>query len=98
MNPDRNSGGMTMNALMSIGLISSVAIPLILIALLGYLASQRIQSSDSTFVLVVVGCAIVVLIGVLAVNYFVQGRFKDCLIALRTVFRNYDWVGRTLRG
>src|SRR5437588_223953 len=97
MNPDRNSGGMTMNALMSIGLISSVAIPLILIALLGYLASQRIQSSDSTFVLVVVGCAIVVLIGVLAVNYFVQRRIKDRLLGLVDVCRNYAGGDRTMR-
>src|SRR5436305_695789 len=97
MNPDRNSGGMTMNALMSIGLISSVAIPLILIALLGYLASQRIQSSDSTFVLVVVGCAIVVLIGVLAVNYFVQRRIKDRLLGLVDVCRNYAGGDRTTR-
>ncbi len=35
MNPDRNSDGMTINALMQIGLVSSVAIPVILIAILG---------------------------------------------------------------
>src|SRR4051812_34128917 len=97
MNPDRNSGGMNMNALISIGLISSVAIPLILIALLCYFALQRIQSSDSTFVLVVVGCAIVVLIGVLAVNYFVQRRIKDRLLGLVDVCRNYAGGDRTTR-
>ncbi len=65
MNPDRNNDGMTINALMQIGLVSSVAIPVILIAILGYFASQRVQSSDSTFVLVVVASAIIVLMGVL---------------------------------
>src|SRR5436309_2291697 len=59
MNPDRNRGGMTVNALMQIGLFLSAAIPVVIIAFLGVFASQRIQSSgnssdSTTFVLVVV--------------------------------------------
>src|SRR5712691_5038192 len=97
MNPDRNSDGMTINALMQIGLVSSVAIPVIFIAILGYFASQRVQSSDSTFVLVVVASAIIVLIGVLTVNYLVQRRIKDRILGLVDVCRDYAGGDRTIR-
>src|ERR1051326_8899758 len=97
MNPDRNSDGMTINALMQIGLVSSVAIPVVLIAILGYFESQRIQSSDSTFVLVVVACAIIVLMGVLAVNYFVQRRIKDRILGLVDICRDYAGGDRSMR-
>ena len=97
MNPDRNSDGMTINALMQIGLVSSVAIPVIFIAILGYFASQRVQSSDSTFVLVVVASAIIVLMGVLTVNYLVQRRIKDRILGLVDVCRDYAGGDRTIR-
>src|SRR5712691_3227108 len=97
MNPDRNSDGMTINALMQIGLVSSVAIPVILIAILGYFASQRVQSSDSTFVLVVIASAIIVLMGVLTVNYLVQRRIKDRILGLVDVCRDYAGGDRTIR-
>ena len=97
MNPDRNNDGMTINALMQIGLVSSVAIPVILIAILGYFASQRVQSSDSTFVLVVVASAIIVLMGVLTVNYLVQRRIKDRILGLVDVCRDYAGGDRTIR-
>src|SRR6266566_5263122 len=97
MNPERKSDGMTINGLMQIGLVSSVAIPVILIAILGYFASQRIQSSDSTFVLVVITCAIIVLIGVLTVNYLVQRKIKDRLLRLVDVCRDYAGGDRAVR-
>ncbi len=97
MNPDRNSDGMTINALMQIGLVSSVAIPVIFIAILGYFASQRVQSSDSTFILVVVASAIIVLMGVLTVNYLVQRRIKDRILGLVDVCRDYAGGDRTIR-
>src|SRR5947209_7042765 len=97
MNPDRNNDGMTINALMQIGLVSSVAIPVIFIAILGYFASQRVQSSDSTFVLVVVASAIIVLIGVLTVNNLVQRRIKDRILGLIDVCRDYAGGDRTIR-
>nr|HET6904102.1 methyl-accepting chemotaxis protein [Ktedonobacteraceae bacterium] len=102
MNPDRNRGGMTVNALMQVGLVVSATIPVILIAILGVFASQRLQSSTSsgdatTFVLVVVVCAIVVLIGVLTINYFVQRKIKDRLLGLVDVCRDYAGGDRTVR-
>ncbi|MEO8953226.1 MAG: methyl-accepting chemotaxis protein [Ktedonobacteraceae bacterium] len=102
MNPDRNRGGMTVNALMQVGLVVSATIPVVLIAILGVFASQRLQSSNSsgdatTFVLVVVVCAIVVLIGVLTINYFVQRKIKDRLLGLVDVCRDYAGGDRTVR-
>lgn len=102
MNPDRNRSGMTVNVLMQIGLVVSAAIPVVIIAILGVFAAQRIQSGasggdTSTFVLVVVACAIVVLIGVLTVNYFVQRKIKDRLLALVDVCRDYAGGDRTVR-
>jgi len=101
MNPDRNRSGMTVNSLMQMGLVASAAIPVVLIAILGYYASQRLQSSSSgdssTFVLIVVACAIIVLIGVLTVNYFIQRRIKDRLLGLVDVCRDYAGGDRTVR-
>src|SRR6266480_3971650 len=102
MNPDRNRGGMTVNALMQIGLFLSAAIPVVIIAFLGVFASQRIQSSgnssdSTTFVLVVVACAIVSLIGILTANYFVQREVKSRLLGLVDVCRDYVSGDRTVR-
>ena len=104
MNPDRNRGGMTVNALMQIGLFLSAAIPVAIIAFLGVVvvASQRIQSSgnssdSTTFVLLVVACAIVSLIGILTANYFVQRKVKSRLLGLVDVCRDYVSGDRTVR-
>src|SRR5437588_7468182 len=99
MNPERNRGGMSVNTLMQIGLALSAAIPVVLIAFLGVFISQRIQSSadSSTFVLVVVGCAIIVLLGVLTANYLVQRKIKDRLLGLVDVCRDYAGGDRTVR-
>src|SRR5437016_2209407 len=93
---------MTVNGLMQLGLFLSAAIPVIMIAFLGVFASQRIQSSSNngdstTFVLVVVACAIVALIGVLTVNYFVQREVKSRLLGLVDVCRDYAGGDRTIR-
>src|SRR5438270_9984161 len=102
MNPDRNRGAMTINGLMQLGLFLSAAIPVIMIAFLGVFASQRIQSSgnngdSTTFVLVVVACAIVALIGVLTINYFVQREVKSRLLGLVDVCRDYAGGDRSIR-
>ncbi|GAC1382684.1 MAG: hypothetical protein NVS4B7_04140 [Ktedonobacteraceae bacterium] len=97
MNPERNRSGMTVNALMQIGMYVSAAIPVILVALLGYIAAQRIQINDTTFVLVVVACAIAILIGVLLVNYYVQRGIKSRILGLGDVCRDYASGDRTVR-
>ena len=98
MNPDRNRSEWTINALMQLGMYASAAIPVVFIALLGWYASQRLNASDATsFVLAVIACAIVVLLGVLAINYFVQRQIKDRLLALVDVCRDYASGDRTIR-
>ncbi|MDQ6645415.1 MAG: methyl-accepting chemotaxis protein [Chloroflexota bacterium] len=99
MNPDRSRGGMTVNALMQWGLFLSAAIPVVMIAFLGVFVSQRItiSSNATTFVLVVVACAIVALIGVMTINYFVQREVKSRLLGLVDVCRDYAGGDRTVR-
>jgi|GEM_PF-367330 len=98
MNPDRNRSGWTINALMQVGMYASAAIPVVFIALLGWYASQRLNASDATsFVLAVISCAIVVLLGVLTINYFVQRQIKDRLLGLVDVCRDYASGDRTIR-
>ena len=98
MNPDRNRGGWTVNLLMQVGLFASATIPVVFIAVLGWYASQRLAPSDATsFVLVVVACAIIVLLGVLTINYFIQRQIRDRLLALVDVCRDYAGGDRTIR-
>ncbi len=98
MNPDRNTGGMTVNTLMQIGLVASSAIPVVLIVIFGIFVSQRLSGTDApTFVLVLATCAIVALLGVITVNYFVQRRIKDRLMGLVDVCRDYAGGERTVR-
>ncbi|MBV8695883.1 MAG: HAMP domain-containing protein [Chloroflexi bacterium] len=94
MNPERGPGRMTVNALMQLGLVTSTALPVIFIALLGFTASQL---DKTTFLLVVIACAIIVLLGVLIVNYFVQRRIKDRLLGLVDVCRDYNGGDQTVR-
>jgi methyl-accepting chemotaxis protein len=94
MNPDRNTGGMTVDALMQTGLIVSTAIPVLAFALLGF---ASLSLDHTTLVLVIVFCAIVVLLGVLIVNYFVQRRIKERLQGLVDVCRDFAGGDRAVR-
>ncbi len=96
MNPERNKTGMTVNALLQTGMYVSAIIPVVLIALLGFIANQHIQI-DSTFILWIVACAITVLIGILITNYFVQREVKSRILSLVDVCRDYTGGERTIR-
>src|SRR3989442_5831018 len=98
MNPDRNRSGWTINALMQVGMYASAAIPVVFITLLGWYASQRLNASDATsFVLAVVTWAILVLLGVLTINYFGQRQIKDRLLGLIDVCRDFAGCYRAIR-
>ncbi len=98
MNPDRNRGGMTVSTLLRFGLVASTAIPVAVIAVLGFIAtSQLTGSAATTFVLSVVGCAIVVLLAVLSINYVIQRKVQDRLLGLVDVCRDYAGGDRTIR-
>src|SRR5215472_9532000 len=98
MNPDQNRGGMTINALMQVGLFASAIIPIIAIAVLGWYASRQISSNTSTqFVIAVVIFAVVVLLVVLYVNWYVQKKLRDRLLGLVDVCRDFTGGDRTIR-
>jgi methyl-accepting chemotaxis protein len=94
MNPERNRGGMTVNALMQWGLVASTAIPVVLLAAVG-VASLFLD--HSTLILATVACAIIVLLGVMIVNYFIQHRIRDRMQRLVEVCRDYASGDRTAR-
>jgi methyl-accepting chemotaxis protein len=91
---DRNTGGMTISSLLFTGLIASVAIPVALIIVLGILAHAL---SQTAFVYVVALCAVGVLLGVLAVNYFIRRKIQDRLLGLVDICRNFASGDRAVR-
>lgn len=98
MNPDRNKGGMTVNALMLTGITASVGIPVLLFALLGFVyVTLNSGSRTTTFGLVILGCAITALLLVFTINYFVQRRIKDKLLGLNDVCRDFANGDRSAR-
>ncbi len=101
MNPDRNSGGMSVNTLMLIGgLIVPAGVTLILFAILGVIGTQQLQSAGgnaSTLDIVIVFFAIVVLIAVIVANYYVQRGIKNRVNGLVDVCRYFANGDRTVR-
>src|SRR6266536_1155690 len=82
---DTDRGGMTVSSLLGIGLTVSVVIPVIAIIVLGILVKGV---TDQTVVVYMVGVfALIVLLGVLLVNYFVRRRILDRVQGLVDVCR-----------
>ena len=82
---DTDKGGMTVSSLLLTSLIVSLALPEIALLILGVLKG----SADPTFTYVVVGAALVVLVGVLGVNYFVRRNIQNRLLSLVDACRNF---------
>src|SRR5258707_13655096 len=91
---DTERGGMTVSSLLVTGLTASVAIPVIAIIVLGILRGFVDQTA---FVYAVGVCALVVLLGVLTVNYFVRRKIQDRLLGLVDVCRNFAGGDRAVR-
>ena len=84
---DTDRGGMTVSSLLVMGLTASVVIPVIAIIVLGILIKGV---TDQTVVVYMVGViALIVLLGVLLVNYFVRRRILDRVQGLVDVCRKY---------
>ena len=84
---DTDRGGMTVSSLLVMGLTASVVIPVIAIIVLGILIKGV---TDQTVVVYMVGVfALIVLLGVLLVNYFVRRRVLDRVQGLVDVCRKY---------
>src|SRR6266699_2948858 len=91
---DTDRGGMTVSSLLVMGLTASVTIPVIAIIVLGVLRGFVDQTA---FVYAVGVCALVVLLGVLTVNYFVRRKIQDRLLGLVDVCRNFAGGDRAVR-
>jgi methyl-accepting chemotaxis protein len=94
MNPERNNGGMTVNALMQLGLFTSIGIPVVLLALLSWLSTSL---DHFTLMIAVLICAVVVLLSVMVINYLIHGRIRDRFQQLAEVCRDYTSGDRTVR-
>ena len=93
MNDTDKEGGMTVSSLLLTSLIVSLAVPEIALLILGVLKG----SADPNFTYVVVGAALVVLVGVLGVNYFVRRNIQNRLLSLVDVCRNFAGGDRAVR-
>jgi len=92
---DTDRGGMTVSSLLGIGLTASVVVPVIAIIVLGILIKGV---TDQTVVVYMVGVfALIVLLGVLLVNYFVRRRILDRVQGLVDVCRKYATGDHTVR-
>jgi len=92
MNPERTR---SVSALMQRGLIVSSAIIVVFFVVLGLAALLVVD--HTILILVVSACAIVVLIGVIAVNYFVQRSIREQFINLANICRDYMSGDRSAR-
>src|SRR5579859_7941901 len=90
---DTDKGGMTISSLLLTSLVVSLAVPEIALLILGVLKG----GTDPSFTYVVVGAALVVLVGVLGVNYFVRRSIQNRLLSLVDVCRNFAGGDRTVR-
>src|SRR5579859_581668 len=90
---DTDRGGMTISSLLLTSLIVSLAVPEIALLILGVLKG----GTDPSFTYVVVGAALVVLVGVLGVNYFVRRSIQNRLLSLVDVCRNFAGGDRAVR-
>ncbi|HEU0001488.1 MAG TPA: methyl-accepting chemotaxis protein [Ktedonobacteraceae bacterium] len=90
---DTDKSGMTVSSLLLTSLIVSLAVPEIALLILGVLKG----SADPNFTYVVVGAALVVLVGVLGVNYFVRRSIQNRLLSLVDVCRNFAGGDRAVR-
>ncbi len=92
MNPERTR---SVSALMQLGLIASSAIIVVFFFVLGLVA--LLVTDHTILILVVSACAIIVLIGVIAVNYFVQRSIREQFISLANLCRDYTSGERGVR-
>ena len=89
---DRNRGGMTINALLTWGLILSLLIPIACLVILGFIVS----SGTSPFIPAAALC-VVVFIGAIVTNYLIRRRIQDRLLSLVDVCRNFVGGDRSIR-
>jgi methyl-accepting chemotaxis protein len=91
---DSEKGGMTVSSLLLTELIVSLAIPIVAIVILTLIHNS---TSSTTFTWTAAGALVVVLVGVLSVNYLVRRKIQDRFLGLVDVCRNFAAGDRTVR-
>ncbi len=87
---DRNRGGMTISALLTTALISSLLIPIVCLVAIGFIVP------NSPVFAVAVACVIVI-VGEYVTNYLLRRRIQDRLLSLVDVCRNFVGGDRSIR-
>ncbi len=94
MNPDTSKSSMTVNALMQWGVAISIAIPILLFALLAFIS---LNVDRNILLYVDTAFALITLIVVFGVNQWVQRRVRERLASIADVCRDFCNGDRTVR-
>src|SRR5690242_9185768 len=94
MNPDTSKSGMTVNTLMQWGVAISIAVPIILFALLAFIS---LGADGSVLLYVDTAFALITLVVVFGVNQWVQRRVRERLASLADVCRDFCNGDHTVR-
>ncbi|GCE49320.1 methyl-accepting chemotaxis protein [Thermosporothrix hazakensis] len=100
MNPDRNKGGMTIDAIMQVGLVCSALIPIVALAIVALLALTlfpALLAQATTFIIILVVVAAVAAGGVLITNMMVRTKVLGRVQSLIEVCRDYAAGDRNVR-
>src|SRR5258708_4316108 len=84
-------GGMIIRSVLMLGLIVTVAVPIICLVVLGFIGTK------TTATMLVAGLSVVVLVVGLIANYIVQRGIKDRLLSVADVCRNFVGGDRSIR-
>ncbi|HWS84181.1 MAG TPA: methyl-accepting chemotaxis protein [Ktedonobacteraceae bacterium] len=94
MNPDTSKSSMTVNSLMQWGVAISIAVPIILFALLAFIS---LNASSNTLLYVDTAFAFITLIVVFTVSQWVQRKVRERLASIADVCRDFSSGDRSAR-
>jgi methyl-accepting chemotaxis protein len=94
MNPDQNRSGTSVNALGWWGAFASITVTFLMFVFLAFLS---LNLNGNSFLLAVAGCAVLVLVGILSINYVVQRKIRERYQELIDVCRDYLGGDRSVR-
>ncbi len=96
MNPDQTRSSASIHALMQWEVLGSVVVPLLVFIVLAF-AATLLKLGSNTFLYVLIGSAVVVLVFVFIINYAVQRRIKYRFQEVTDVCRDYVGGDRSAR-
>ncbi|MBO0791117.1 MAG: HAMP domain-containing protein [Ktedonobacteraceae bacterium] len=93
MSPDQNMTGATVDRLLNVGVYLSPAISIVIVVILAFLAFM--VPNFLTFA--IIGCGVVLLIALIAINLYVRHGVKERIQSLAEVCREFSGGNRTVR-